>query len=128
MHFSLRSSGEPVKITSENTQSWQHRTGGSLFESNIQNSVRNDNLRIYLPRRWVENLMLALNVREAGAAGIAAIAATWWCAQSAGGSAWFWERERKEKNPQENMIWLLFFTTYFHSRNLQRDNHLIYNK
>lgn len=29
-----------------------------------------------LPWRWGENLMLALNVREAGAAGIAAITAT----------------------------------------------------
>lgn len=68
--------GQPVKITSENTQRWQHRTGGSLFESNIQNSAQNDKLRIYLPWRWGDNLTLALNVREAGAAGIAAIAAT----------------------------------------------------
>lgn len=45
-HWSLL--GEPVKATSENTQSWQHRTGGSQFKSHNQNSAQNDKLWIYL--------------------------------------------------------------------------------
>lgn len=69
-----------------------------------KNSAQNDKLRIFLPWKWGENLMLALYVGEAGAAGIAAITATWWCAQSAGGSARFWEKERRiQKNHKK--IW-----------------------
>lgn len=64
-------------------------------------------LQIYLPWRWGENMMLALNVWEAGAAGIAAITATWRRAQSAGSSAWFWERREKSKE-----IWLSFFHSF----------------
>lgn len=41
-----------------------------------KNSAQNDKLRIFLPWKWGENLMLALYVGEAGAAGIAAITAT----------------------------------------------------
>lgn len=51
-------------------------------------------LQIYFPWRWGENMTLALNVWEAGAAGIAAITATWWRAQSAGSSAWFRAAQR----------------------------------
>lgn len=70
-------------------------------------------LQIYFPWRWGANMMLALNVREAGAAGIAAITATWWRAQSAGSSARFWERREKSKE-----IWLSFFTVFSHNKNL----------
>lgn len=46
------------------------------MKSKVQNSAENDNLQIYLPGRWDEHLILALNVREAGATDIAAITAT----------------------------------------------------
>lgn len=77
-------------------------------------------LQIYFPWRWGENMTLALNVWEAGAAGIAAITATWWRAQSAGSSAWFWEK--KEKNQKK--YGCCFSTAFSHNRNLQINNHL----
>lgn len=46
------------------------------MKSNVQNSAANHNLQIYLPGRWDEHFILALNVREADAADIAAITAT----------------------------------------------------
>lgn len=65
-----------MEVTAKNTQSWQHRTCGSPMKSKVQNSAENDNLQIYLPGRWDEHFILALNVREAGATDVAAITAT----------------------------------------------------
>lgn len=46
------------------------------MKSNVQSSAANDSLQIYLPGRWDEHFILALNVREAGATDIAALTAT----------------------------------------------------